>query len=416
MADLALLLDAQEETNMRLDELDDRFIEFFRKMERDRLDMLEMLREQRGGAGEGGAGGTEGGEEEDSGGGFLSAAAAASAIAGVVAAAFMNQLGAVFLNKIPGALSSLGTKVSEFSKGLGEKVSQRFSNINATIIEKLDEFKKSMQAFGATVAETVKDLAGRAKAFISDKASKVAEKTGQLIDSAKSAGASIVSRAQQFGSAISDRASNIAESVKGKATTLVQQGGQFVERVGQSRVGQAVQTAASGTAKFAGSSVSVANRALVPIAAVTSGVAGYKMAQETPEMSTTGKVAVGTAGAASAFFGGFADFVKLVTVDAAIEAGQRMGVISADGYLQRVQDVSVQRDVFDPMIRTARDSLTEAMEKGTMETVAGSSPTVVVQNNNTNAPSITNNSNMTSPPVSSPVSNNGTRSDAWSMG
>jgi len=416
MADLALLLDAQEETNMRLDELDDRFIEFFRKMERDRLDMLELLREQRGGGGGGeGASGEGGRENESDSGGLGKFLLAASSLAGMVAATFLNQLGAVFLNKIPGALSSLGSKVSEFTKGLGERISARFSNINGKIVEKLDEFKKSMQAFGATVAETVKDLAGRAKSFISDKAGKVAEKTGQLIESAKSAGASIVSRAREFGSAVSDRASNIAESVKGKATQLVEKGGQLVERAGQTKVGKAVKAAASGTAKFAGATASVANRALAPIAAVTSGVAGYKMAQETPEMSTTGKVAVGAGGAASAFFGGFADFVKLITVDAAIEAGQKMGVISADGYLQRVQDVSVQKDVFDPMVRSARDSLTEAMERSTMETVGGSSPTVIVQNNTTNAPSITNNSSVSSPPVSSPVANNGTRNDAWAM-
>lgn len=45
MATLSDVVEQQEETNLRLDELDDRFLTFFRMVRADKLDMLEMMRE-----------------------------------------------------------------------------------------------------------------------------------------------------------------------------------------------------------------------------------------------------------------------------------------------------------------------------------------------------------------------------------
>jgi hypothetical protein len=42
-------VEQQEETNLHLDQLDDRFLDFFRQMARDRMDLMEMLREQKSG-------------------------------------------------------------------------------------------------------------------------------------------------------------------------------------------------------------------------------------------------------------------------------------------------------------------------------------------------------------------------------
>jgi len=45
MATLRDLIEEQEETNLRLDEIDNRFLEFFAMLRADKLDMLEMMRE-----------------------------------------------------------------------------------------------------------------------------------------------------------------------------------------------------------------------------------------------------------------------------------------------------------------------------------------------------------------------------------
>lgn len=401
---LSQLLDEQEETNYRLDELDDRFLNFFRQQARDRMDLMELLREQSGdgGAGGGGAPSPDSKPEETSGGGagMFGFGALITTAAGLIAATFLNELGAVFIEKIPGALTKIGTSIKEFTKSIGDKFKTGITAAKTKVATAAGAFTERLKAFGNSMAERAGKVGGAIKSgagVVGDKIKGVGSSVSNFFSNVKNVGAEKLS-------AIGSRVSDLKETAQVK-------GMMAMDAVKGSGAFQKMSAVGSKAAAVASPVMKVANRALAPLAAVTSGVSGYNMAQETPDMSTGGKLAVGAGGAASAFFGGFADFIKLVTVDAAIEAGQKMGILAEDGLAQAMQDQSVQRDVFDPMVRSARDMLTEGIANATTQAVGSNGSVVVLQNNNQKQ-STQNSTVLGSGPQTSPTMGNGTRADA----
>lgn len=401
---LAQLLDEQEETNYRLDEIDDRFMEFFRQMARDRMDLMEMLRE-RNGDGDGDSGqpaATDQTPDESSSGGMFGLGGLITTIAGLVAAKYLNELGAVFIDKIPGALSSIGSKIKEFTTSIGEKFKSGITAAKSKVSTAAGAFTERLKAFGNSMSERAGKVGGAIKSgagIVGDKVKGVGSSVSNFFSNVKNVGA------EKLG-AIGSRVTDLKETAQIK-------GMMAMDAIKGSGAYQKAAAVGSKAAAIAAPVAKVANRALVPLAAVTSGVAGYNMAQETPDMSTGGKLAVGAGGAASAFFGGFADFVKLVTVDAAIEAGQKLGVFAENGLAQAMQDQSVQRDVFDPLVRGARDMLTESIAQATTQATGANGSVVVVNNNNQQAQTNNTTSFGSGQAVVAPVNNNGTRGDAY---
>lgn len=403
---LAQLLDEQEETNYRLDEIDDRFLDFFRQMARDRMDLMEMLREMKGGGNGGGDGGGTGAPtQEDTGGGGGLFRLGARGLLGTAAALYLNELGAVFIEKIPGAMKSIGTKISEFTKNIGEKFKTGIDKAKTKVSTAAGTFTERLKAFGNSMSERAGKVGGAIKSgagIVGDKIKGVGSSVSNFFSNVKNVGAEKLS---QVGARLGDlketaqiRGMMAMDAIKGSGA--YQKAASFGKAAMQNDF-------VKGTAKFG---MKALNRVIAP---ATSAYAGYQMAQERDDLSGAGKLAVGVGGAASAFAGGFADFIKLVTVDAAIEAGQKMGVLAEDGLAQAIQDQSVQRDVFDPMVRSARDMLADGIASGTMQAVSdGNGSRVVFVQNNQNQNQTNNTTTMGSgtAAVASPVVNNGTRS------
>jgi hypothetical protein len=400
-------VEQQEETNLHLDQLDDRFLDFFRQMARDRMDLMEMLREQKSGNDDGKETSENKSPEEPDKSNPFGLGTMLMAAAATLGAFFINSLGGVFLDKIPGALKSIGGKLAEVTKSIGETVGKTFEKMKTSVVSKAKDMGAAIKNFaGEKVAkgvETAKNIAGS----VSDKAKSIGSGIKGFFNSG-------VDKVKGIGSGIAEKAGGFVESVKNS---------EIVSKIKESEKLKSVIGFMKGSGETIAKTAKIASKIAAPLAVITSAADGYSMASEETEdmkkMNDVSKIALqaatGAAGAASSFFGGFADFVKLVTVDAAIEAGQRLGVVSENGYLQKVQDVSIQRDITDIAVRSGRDALASALAT---ETAAASSAKQM------SAPIIINNSTTTSAPTSnttvlggssstSAVSNNGTRGDAW---
>ena len=418
-------LDDVVESNLlgaeKLEAIEGQFREFFKQSAADKLDMLEIMREMGPGDGEPGAPGDTQPAQEEQGGGFggIGRLFGLGTLLTVLAAVQLNAMGAVGsfkllkkdLEKLPESLKNAGKAVGEFATNAKDSIVSRFNTIKDSIITKITEsetFKKA-QDIGSKAKDFVSGGIDKAKSF---GANAVEGITG-FFDKIKSFAAPVVENvkqgAQNLGSKVSQGVSTAKEFVTTKAQAIGAGAKEKFQAFSQTKAGQVLGKAARGV-----------NRVLAPLAVITSGYEGFKMATEeaSKELGAVGQVAVGTAGAASAFFGGLGDFVKLVTVDASTELGNRLGIIS-DETADKIQDFSIQRDVTDALVRGARDGIRSAMsegiEKETMKKVAQTGQTVVVTNV-TDASTKVNNSTAVSggnTPAPSPVNNNGTMSDAW---
>jgi hypothetical protein len=406
----------------KLESIEQQFKEFFKQSAADKLDMLEVMREMGPGDGEPGAPGDTQPAQEEQGGGFggIGRLFGLGTLLTVLAAVQLNAMGAVGsfkllkkdLEKLPESLKNAGKAVGEFATNAKDSIVSRFNTIKDSIITKITEsetFKKA-QDIGSKAKDFVSGGIDKAKSF---GANAVEGITG-FFDKIKSFAAPVVENvkqgAQNLGSKVSQGVSTAKEFVTTKAQAIGAGAKEKFQAFSQTKAGQVLGKAARGV-----------NRVLAPLAVVTSGYEGFKMATEeaSKELGTAGQIAVGTAGAASSFFGGLGDFVKLVTVDAPTELANRLGIVS-DETADKIQDFSIQRDVTDALVRGARDGIRSAMsegiEKQTMQRVAENAERPVIVNNVTDAS--TNVSNATAvtgansaPPT--PVNNNGTFSDAW---
>lgn len=410
--DLVKLLDEQEETNYRLDEIDDRFLEFFRQSARDKMDLMEMLRERSGGGGGGGAGDSPAGVPDTANGiplGLGGLAAGITAALGTIAAYYLNELGAVFIEKIPGALKKIGGSITEFTKNVGQKFSTGINNMKTfvgekatSVIEKAKDIGAKIKEGGGKIGSTLGAGVDKVKGFFGKDASgynfkdRMQLKAMGVGDAVKGAG----SKALGFLGGVGKNAAgySIADRVKLGGMGLAEKGGKMASKLAPY---------AAGAAKFGQKAL---NRFIAPI---TAGYDGYKMGMEREDLSGGGKVAAAAGGAASSFVGGMGDFMKFLTVDAIIEAGQRMGMLDKDGLAQAMQESSVQRDVFDPMVRTIRDTLADGITSGTIEQVRSANGSTVVFTQNNNQKSATSNTTSfgTGQSVGSPTMSNGTRAE-----
>ena len=296
-------------------------------------------------------------------------------------------------------------------------------------MKKLDGFGKQIGTAASNIAESAKSLAARGMDKLGQAGQTIRGGALGAVDAVRSGASALAGKVQSgvgsvaqaargIGSSIAGQASAIGSSIKGGAETLAIKGMVAMDDLKASKTGQAL-AAIGGKAKGAAQAVApVANKLLNRvIAPVTSAYAGYQMSQEREDLSAGGKLAAGVGGAASGFFGGFADFLKLITVDAVIEAGQATGVFKESGLAQEMQDQSVQRDVFDPLVRTARDMLADGIGSGTMEMVKDEKGQrmVFVQNNSQTDQSTTSVSQSGGGIRESATVNNGTRESAYAM-
>lgn len=429
------LVEQQRGTNTRLDSVDNRFVEFFQQIAKDKLAMMEMMRELASPAEVIPESATpDKSEKSESGAGLFGIGLGLSTIAGALAAVALNSAGAVLgLDKMASGLKSLGGKftgwisdvgakfkdigskalssITEKIKGFGGAttgvIASKVSNLKSAAGAKIESARKGITEFisptertksGKALGETFQDASGRLQTIVKNA-------NGQLVPQFAKAGA-VVGGApvQTILGAIGERASQAAGAFK------------------QSSVGKFAAQNADRLAKFGMGAVKVASKVAAPLAVATAGYEGYTLAQEDPSLTTEQKLAVGTAGAASSIVGGFIDFAKLITVDAFIEAGQRLGVVPEKGFLQDLQEGSVQKQL-DKGIRAARDyavrpAATEEIGRQTMASVGENGRIIVTNVNNVNAPTTTQNnvSSTSSDQMSSPINGNGSRSDAYVMG
>jgi hypothetical protein len=158
----------------------------------------------------------------------------------------------------------------------------------------------------------------------------------------------------------------VVESIKNAAKTAANN--EIVKRVG---------TVVGETARVAG-------KILKPLAVVTAAFDGYKLQEDIAGLNTQTSIAVGTMGAVNSFVGGLGDFIKLITVDAVIEAGQFAGIVDEEGLGQRIQDFSVVKEGNEVIIKaaTASAALTGNINDATYATgIPGMSVTNNVYNN-----------------------------------
>lgn len=392
-----------KEANLRLDEIDDRFLQFFRENAANKLDMLEMMRElkrqqapsPKEQASDDNIPDTPKGDSKF--GGFLKAL---GIIGATFAALELNAMGAV--GSLRMFADDMKAKIPDSFKTAGAKVSEFASKVKNSIVSTITEskiFKK-----GAEAVEKGKGLVStgveKAKAVGSNFISGAKNLVSSGLDKARAATTGAISGAQNLISSGVEKASAVGSKIKGG-----------VQALGQTAAGKAIVSGAKVAARGV-------NRVLVPLSLATSAAEGYSMAQETPEMSTAGKLAVGAGGAASAFFGGFADFVKNIAVDAPIELLQKSGLADEKGYLQRIQDVSIQRDISDALVREIRDGVrrlaTDEVGKRSLQGVAERGTVNII--NNTNAPTTTQNNVTTmmgDDRLPNSLNSNGTRASAY---
>lgn len=434
---LASLFESQEQTNKELEVLNDRFLEFFRQSARDRMDLMEMLREMKGGGDRGGdGGGTPSAPTEDTGGGggLFGGMGLASMIGATIAAVALNSLGAYWSKNFGTALKSIGTKIQNFAKATGEKVTNTFAKARENLGKKLDDLGKKMGEFGKKISDAAKS----AKGFVSDKAAKVGAAVSGVGSSIKSFFGGGVSAGQKITTASGSVATTTGAKVAPGFVQLVgEKGNVFTMKeetfkaaggkgVGSGKMGQKVMDLGS---KVMNSKVMGGAKRILPHLAIATsaydavGKAGLGTNEANDLLGVTnpaaGAALAGASGVgyfASGMIGGIADFAKLVTVDAVIEAGQKMGVFAEDGYAQQIQETSVQADVFDPLITSARTAIAEGLIDETSAAFKAhqynesmKTPVVV------HAPSSTTTNVTTGGGTAMPsaVSNNGTRPDAY---
>lgn len=421
MSTLENVTEQLQESNLRLDEIDNRFLEFFRQLRADKLDMLEMMREMRSADGEAapsGAGGQPPASDEKQSGWLkwitlLGGAVAALALNAEGAVGWMKSFGKDLKVKIPEAFKSAGSSIAKFADDVKTRLITKITE--STIFKKGVEVAKGVKAKGAEVAT-------RAKSLVNTGAEKLKALGGSTLERARGIGSSALETARSVGSTVSGKFQQIKAGVVSMGETAALKAmyaGDKIKAGAQAIAGTKAGQLAIGAGKTVAKGV---NKMLVPLAIGTSAYEGYKMANEDPTLGTAGKIAVGAGGAASSFFGGFADFVKTIALDAPIELLQKAGLASEDGYLQRVQDVSIQRDISDALVREMRDGIRKLagteVERKTMQTVAEKSGVTII-NNNTNAPTTTQNNvnnngggDIQLPPSSM---NNSTRSSEYAL-
>jgi len=439
------LVKQQKGTNTRLDSVDDRFAEFFQQIAKDKLAMMEMIREMAPRDEVMPASATPSPEKDDGGGlGLLGGLGVAGLLAGLSAgilALGLNSLGAVVgIDKMSAGLKSLGAKFSAWVGNVGAKFKSIGSSVLTSLTEKIKVFSAKVKGFVGPAA------AGAASKVSSIKAAGVAkvegvrkgivnliaptmEKTksgrvlgetfkdakGKLQTIVKNVDGKLVPQFAKAGAVVGGAAPATVTGAIGKRFS------DTVTALKDSKAGKFVGKNIDTISNVGGKVIKVASKIAAPLAVATAGYEGYKLGTEDPNLSTEGKIAVGAAGAASSLVGGFADFAKLITVDAFIEAGQRLGVVPEKGFLQDLQEGSIQRQL-DKGIRAARDyavrpAATEEIGRQTMASVRQGN--IIVTNvNNVNAPTTTQNnvSSTSSDQMSSPVNGNGSRSDAYVMG
>lgn len=434
---LASLFESQEQTNKELEVLNDRFLEFFRQSARDRMDLMEMLREMKGGGDGGGdGGGTPSAPTEDTGGGggLFGGMGLASMIGATIAAIALNSLGAYWSKNFGETLKGMGTKIADFAKSTGEKVNNTFSKAKESLGKKLDDLGKKMGEMGKKLSDAAKG----AKNFVADKAGKVGAKVSGAAGKVKDFFAGAPKAGQEIttakGNAVVTTGAKVAEgrvqvmdpNNPGRVYTISQEA--FEAAGGKGNALQRAGQAAKGVGKAVMDSKIVrgAGKLLAPLAIGTSAYEGItksaagtnaaqdKLAMQDPTAAGAVRGAAGVGYFGSAMVGGLADFAKLITVDAIIEAGQKLGAIPEEGYFQRVQETSVQKDVFDPLVDKARTAIAESLiEETAAANVAGGAPVVIQTNNNVNAPTTTSVTTGGGTAMPSAVSSNGTRPDAY---
>lgn len=428
------LVEQQQGTNKRLDVVDDRFVEFFQQVAKDKLAMMEMMRELASPATGSGETGTPGVKPEEAGGGGLAAllfggVGGLTALAGALVAVGLNSLGAVIgIDKMGAGLKSLGTKFTGWIGDMGTKLKDFGSKTLAGMTDKIKSLSGSAGEKVDALKKGASEKLGAAKKGILDFISPEKTKSGKALgETFKDAGGRLQTIVKNADGKLVPQFAKAGSVVGGAAPTTIagaigQRFSQAATAFGETKVGKFAAQNADQIGKFGKGVVKVASKVAVPLAVATAGYEGYKLGTEDPNLSTAGKIAVGVGGAASSIVGGFADFLKLVTVDAYIEAGQKLGIVPEKGFLQDLQEGSIQKQL-DKGIRAARDyavrpAATDEIGRQTMASVGKSGSIVVTNVNNVNAPTTTQNnvSSTSSDQMSSPVSGNGSRSDAYAMG
>lgn len=429
---LSNLLDSQQKTNKELGILNDRFNEFFRQSARDKLDMMEMLREMMGGKGSGGAPAptsTQAAPTGGGGGGLFGGFGIMSGIGAALGAVALNSLGAYWSKNFGTALTGMGTKIADFAKSTGEKVTNTFAKAKENLGKKLDDLGKRMGEFGKKIGDAAKS----AKSFVADKAGKVGAAVSGIGSSVKSFFGGGVSAGQKITTAGGGVATTTGAKVAdGFVQLMGEKGNVFTmkEDTFKASGGRGVGAGAMGAkARAIGSKVmnskvvKGAGKLLAPLAIGTSaydavGKAGVgtneandALGMQNPAAGAALAGASGVGYFGSAMIGGLADFAKLVTVDAVIEAGQRMGAFDQNGLAQRIQESSVQNDIFDPLVDTARTKIAESLTQETQAANIGSmGGQIVIAPTNNNQTNNTTTMGSGTAAVASPVVNNGTRS------
>ena len=430
---LANLLDSQQETNKELGLLNDRFNEFFRQSARDKLDLMEMFREMMGGGKSGApapaAAGTTPSTTGGGGGGLFGGFGIASAIGSAIAALALNSLGAYWSENFGKTLKSMGTKIADFAKTTGEKVTNTFAKARENLGKKLDDLGKKMGEFGKKIGDAAKSARG----FVSEKAGKIGSALSGVGASVKSFFGGGVSAGQKITTASGSVATTTGAKVAPGFVQLVgEKGNVFTmkEDTFKAAGGRGVGAGAMG-AKVRGIGSKVMNskimggakKILPQVAIATSaydavGKAGVGTNQANDALGVqnpaAGAALAGASGVGyfgSAMIGGLADFAKLITVDAVIEAGQRLGAFDQNGLAQRIQEGSVQNDLFDPLVDTARTKIAESLTQETAAANIGSmGGQIVIAPTNNNQTNNTTTMGSGTAAVASPVVNNGTRS------
>ena len=420
-----LLLDEQEETNEYLNMLDDRFLEFFRQSARDKMDLMELLREQK----EGTDGAANDGRPstndtpEDPTKSFLAGLGTLGIGVAAAIAVGLNSLGAAFIPSSE-TMTKITKSISSVFKGIGglmeeglTKVKQGVSLKTAELVEKFSELGKSIKGLAASLKasvvgkitkgiETAKGIGSSISNFVGGKVSNF---VGGAVNKAKSVGGTVVNAAKTVGG-------NIAGLARAGADDVAIRGMVAMDSI-KAKGSKFAQGAAELGAKIApkvGSTIRLAGKILKPLAVLTSAYDGYKMATEegSENLGTAGKIMVGTAGGLSALVGGTADFIKMITVDAPIALAQSAGLVSESGALANLRNTSIQAEI-DSGIRTARDVMSGSIQQYQGEvTSAGNTNVTYVQS--TNAPQTNNNVTQAYAAPTPAVYSNGTRSDAYS--
>ena len=434
MATLTLddIVEQQQGTNERLDGVDNRFVQFFQQVAKDKMALMEMMRELT--SPEPISDSTPSGvKPEEEGGGLLAAlfggVGGLAALAGTLLAVGLNSVGAVIgIDKMGAGLKSLGTKFGGWIGDMGTKLKDFGSKTLAGMTEKIKSLSASAGEKVDTLKKGASEKLGAAKKGIVDFITQKTKSGRALGETFKDAGGRLQTIVKNADGKLVPQFAKAGAVVGGAAPTTItgaigRRFSQAATAFNETKVGKFAAQNADKLKNVGGKVIKGASRVAVPLAVATAGYEGFKLGTEDPNLSTAGKIAVGAAGATSSLVGGFIDFAKLITVDAFIEAGQKLGLVPEKGFAQDLQEYSVQK-LADKGIRFVRDydavrpAATDEIGRQTMASVGKSGSIVVTNVNNVNAPTTTQNnvSSTSSDQMSSPVSGNGSRSDAYAMG